>query len=306
MLKEYIHRLWKSALVFLAMLLAGSVHFAGGRAFSAEARPIIILEDIEARFHPSMLLSFWSIIEMMSLQKLVTTNSGDLLSALPLEALRRLQRERYDTRSFKVSSGALPREDLRRIAFHVRLNRPMTLFARCWLLVEGETETWILSQAAALLGMSLPCAGIRPVEFAQCGLAPLIRFARQLGIGFFVVTDGDEAGKKYAATVRGMVGSQQAGEHLCVLPEVDIEHYLYAHGYAQVMRRCAGSAGQMALPGGKKTQAAEAIIKAAIRKKTKPGLALSIIEEMQRRGTQGVPTVLAAMFEKLRLRYVDK
>ncbi|MCS5931506.1 hypothetical protein LNQ03_05820 [Klebsiella pneumoniae subsp. pneumoniae] len=40
------------------------------------------------------------------------------------------------------------------------------------------------------------------IEFAQSGLKPLIKFARRMGIQWHVLVDGDEAGKKYAATVQ--------------------------------------------------------------------------------------------------------
>ena len=77
------------------------------------------MEDIESRFHPSLLLSFWSLLAITDVQKIVTTNSGDLLSAVSLESLRRLQKKHYDTRSYKIDSSMLSYEDLRKIAFHV-------------------------------------------------------------------------------------------------------------------------------------------------------------------------------------------
>ena len=280
----------------LAAILAGVVSISeNGEQPDANAHPIMIFEDIESRFHPSLLLSFWSIIEMTNMQKIITTNSGDLLSAMPLTSVRRLYREYYDTFSYKIEDGALNRDDLRRIAFHVRINRPMSLFARSWLLVEGETEIWILSQAATILGFSLQCDGIRPVEFAQCGLTPLIKFAKALGIGFFVVTDGDEAGEKYSNVVRGFVDPDHLTEHLLVLPHLDIEHYLYHNGYAQIYKNATGIQGQV-----RKGTSVDKIIDLAIRKRTKPGMALAVIEEMKKRGPAGVPALFVSMFEEMR------
>ncbi len=279
----------------LVSALAGALTLSmGNREIDWKERPIFIFEDIESRFHPSLLLSFWSIVETMDAQKILTTNSGDLLSAIPTKSIRRLRRDYYDTRSYKVTSRSLNRDDERRIAFHIRLNRPMTLFARCWLLVEGETEIWIISQVASILGMSLQCEGIRPVEFAQCGLSPLIKMARALGIEFHVITDGDEAGQKYSNNVRSMLDSRQAGRHLTVLPHVDIEHYLYHSGYAKVYKEATGIQG-----GFRKGTTADRIIEMAIRRKTKPGLALMVIEEMQKRGPEGVPQELADMLAKV-------
>src|SRR3546814_9637684 len=48
-----------------------------------------------------------------------------------------------------------------------------SLFARCWLLVEGETEVWLLNQLARQCGYHFESEGIKVIEFAQCGLKPL-------------------------------------------------------------------------------------------------------------------------------------
>lgn len=96
-------------------------------------------------------------------------------------------------------------DDLRKIAFHVRINRPMSMFARCWLLVEGETEIWLLSELAQICGYSLRAEGVRIIEFAQCGQAPLIKVARDFGIEWHLLTDGDEAGAKYASSARSLL-----------------------------------------------------------------------------------------------------
>ncbi len=279
----------------LTMLLAGVVLSSkGDRELSDKASPIIIFEDIEARFHPSLLLSFWSIIDSVSVQKIVTTNSGDLLSAIPLHAIRRLYRAYYDTCSYKFNPHELSQDDQRRIAFHLRLNRPMTLFARTWLLVEGETEIWVMSQVAAIMGIGLQCEGIRLVEFAQCGLSPIIKLARQLGIAFYVLTDGDEAGEKYCNTVRTYVPGKQVKSHLTKLPALDTEHFLYENGYSGVYLKCAGIKGALR-PGTTESK----VIDLAIRKHTKPGLAIAVIEEMRRRGERGIPDLLKDMVRKI-------
>ncbi len=278
----------------ITSMLAGVVfNSKGNRNIGAGASPIVIFEDIEARLHPSILLSLWSIMALAHVQKIVTTNSGDLLSAAPLRSVRRLYRPYYDTRSYKVASSALTDEDQRRISFHLRINRPMSFFARTWLLVEGETEIWIISQAAAIMGVSLQCEGVRPLEFAQCGLQPIMKVARQLGIAVYVLTDGDEAGAKYSASVLKFLGPRK-GEHcLTTLPYLDIEHYLYACGYDDVYLRCSG------IRGPRKGIGADKIIEQAIRRKSKPGMAVEVISEMQRRGSHGVPPLLSEMIMKV-------
>lgn len=278
-------------------ILAGAMLFSkGDRIIDKKSRPILIFEDIEARFHPTLLLSFLSIVEAIPVQKIITTNSGDILSAVPLQSLRRLCRQQYNTRCYKIRENTMSMDDQRRIAFHIRLNRPMSLFARCWVLVEGETEVWMLSEIARVLGMSLQSQGIRLVEFAQCGLSPLLKFARAMGISFYVLTDGDEAGVKYANTVRDFVGDRHAKKHLTMLSHLDIEHFFYYNGYDRVFMREANLK-----PPLKKGVGPDRVIELAIKRKTKPGLALSVLEAIQKQGPEGVPSSIRQMFKRIRL-----
>ncbi len=284
-IRETINRPGVNKAKLLTALLAGVVIYSkGDRTIEKNASPILIFEDIEARFHPSMLLSLWSIIDSVKIQKIVTTNSCDLVSAVPLTSIRRLYRPFYDTRSYKVAEDSLSVDDERRIAFHLRINRPSSFFARTWLLVEGETEIWILMQVAALLGVSLPCKGIRPIEFAQCGLTPILKIARQLGIACHVLTDGDEAGRKYFETVSRFCGGSNPERYVTMLPSVDIEHFLYHSGYDFVYKDASGVRG-----GQRKGLTADRFIDLAIRRRGKPAMAIAVIEQMQRRGPEGVP-----------------
>lgn len=240
-LKQAISDSKPSNTKFLLSILAGALLMSRGeRRFDEYARPILILEDIESRFHPTLLLNLWSILQVLPVQKIITTNSSQLLSAISLHNVRRLCKQYYDVRCYKVRDKAFSADDERKISFHVRMSRPSALFARCWILVEGETEVWMLNEIASVLGINLGCNGIRLIEFAQCGLTPLIKLARQLGIAFHVLTDGDTAGQHYAASVREFTGGRHLAEHLSVMPHVDIEHYLYASGFADVYQKAAG------------------------------------------------------------------
>ena len=225
---------------FLLSLLAGALLMSQGqRTIDTYSRPILVLEDIESRFHPTLLLNLWSILQTLPIQKIVTTNSAQFVSAISLHKLRRLCKQYYDVRCFQIGANVFSNDEERKIAFHVRMIRPSALFARCWLLVEGETEVWILNEIANILGLNLSCNGVQLIEFAQCGLNPLIKLAQQLGISYHVLTDGDEAGRHYAQTVREFAGGASLADHLSVMPHVDIEHYLYTSGFANVYQRAA-------------------------------------------------------------------
>lgn len=226
---------------FLLALLAGALLMSRGqREIDEYSRPILILEDIESRFHPTLLLNLWAILQLLPIQKIVTTNLAQLLSAVPMSKLRRLCKQYYDVRCYSMRDRAFSEDDARKIAFHIRMKSPSTLFARCWILVEGETEVWVLNEIANALDFNLSCSGVAIVEFAQCGLNPLIKLAKQLGIAYHVLTDGDDAGRHYAQIVCDFVGNHNLPEHLSVMPHVDIEHYLYSAGFADVYQKAAG------------------------------------------------------------------
>lgn len=271
--------------LLLTFLVSALFIAKGDRNFDQYTRPIVILEDVEGRFHPSLLLAYWSVINSIPVQKIVTTNSSDLLTAVPLGQLRRLCRQNYDTRCYQINEAGFRPDDLRRIAFHIRMNRPGVLFARTWILVEGETEIWLVPEIAAMLGSSLMCEGIRMLEFAQCGLMPLLKLAKSLGISVFVITDGDDAGRRYAQTVRSFVPEPE--KHLLCLPALDIEHFFYANGYARVYRECAN------LPENynKKQYNTSRIITLAVKRQSKPGMALALLAAMQQRGPEGIPKI---------------
>ena len=271
--------------------------FSEGLSVDAEYGPItplILLENPETRLHPMMLAIVWQFISLLPGQKLVTTNAAELLSLVSLEQICRLDRCQGVTRSWQLRTHQLPADDLRRITFHIQVNRPLALFARCWLLVEGETEVWLINELARLSGLSLISEGIRVVEFAQAGLKPLLRYAALTGIHWHVLTDGDQAGEKYAAIARSQLSAQQsARHHLTRFPARDIEHFLYRHGFSKVYLQAARADPAV---GGDISQ----VIRRAIQNSAKPSLAIAVAQAMAEQGTGAIPLLLKKMMSRVR------
>jgi len=284
----------RSHRVILLGLFATLLKAKGTVQLDRDARPLLLIEDPETRLHPIMLSVAWHLLNLLPLQRITTTNSGELLSLTPVEHLCRLVREASRVAAWRLGPGGLSAEDGRRIAFHIRANRPSSLFARCWLLVEGETETWTISELARQCGHHFDAEGIKVIEFAQSGLKPLVKFARRMGIAWHVLVDGDEAGKKYAATVRSLLDNDKAQEreHLTVLPALDMEHFMYRQGFADVYHRVAE------LPAGIRMNERRVIIK-AIHRASKPDLAIEVALEAGRRGVEAVPPLLRSMFSRV-------
>ncbi|MBP2170590.1 putative ATP-dependent endonuclease of OLD family [Erwinia toletana] len=266
----------------------------GAYRLDADARPLLLVEDPETRLHPTMLAVAWGLLELLPLQKITTTNSSELLSQVPVEQVCRLVREPTRVAAWRLAPGIMSAEDSRRIAFHIRFSRPSSLFARCWLLVEGETEVWIMNELARQCGHHFAAEGVKVIEFAQSGLRPLLKFAQRMGIEWHVLTDGDEAGKKYAATARSMFGAQHEVEsdHLTQLPALDMEHFLYRQGFNQVYHRIAHLPDNVPMN-------LRRIIAKAIQRSSKPELAIAVAMDAAERGTASIPPILRQMFSRV-------
>lgn len=284
----------RSHRVILLGLFATLLQAKGTVRLDRDARPLLLIEDPETRLHPIMLSVAWHLLNLLALQRVTTTNSGELLSLTPVEQVCRLVRESTRVSAWRLGPGGMNAEESRRIAFHIRFNRASSLFARCWLLVEGETETWVINELARQCGHHFDAEGVKVIEFAQSGLKPLIKFARRMGIQWHVLVDGDEAGKKYAATVRGLLNNDRELErdHLTSLPALDMEHFMYRQGFDDVYHRVAQIPDNVPMN-------MRRVITKAIHRSSKPDLAIEVAMEAGRRGVDAVPTLLKKMFSRV-------
>ncbi|MCZ4058836.1 ATP-dependent endonuclease [Pantoea sp. LMR881] len=283
----------RSRQLILLRMFSLLVQARGSEPLAAGARPLLLVEDPETRLHPIMLSVAWDLLELLPLQKIATTNSGELLSQVPVENVCRLVREPARVAAWRIGPEGLSAEESRRIGFHIRMNRPSALFARCWLLVEGETEVWIINELAQQCGYHFAAEGIKVIEFAQSGLKPLLKFARRMGIDWHVLTDGDEAGMKYAATARSQLQQyDEEDHHLTLLPALDMEHFLYKQGFDDVYRQTAH------LPLNAPMNARR-IITQAIHHSSKPELAIAVAMAAAERGPEAIPPLLRQMFSRV-------
>ena len=284
----------RSHRVILLGLFATLLQAKGTVRLDRDARPLLLIEDPETRLHPIMLSVAWHLLNLLPLQRVTTTNSGELLSLTPVEQVCRLVRESSRVSAWRLGPGGMNAEESRRIAFHIRFNRASSLFARCWLLVEGETETWVINELARQCGHHFDAEGVKVIEFAQSGLKPLIKFARRMGIQWHVLVDGDEAGKKYAATVRGLLNNDRELErdHLTALPALDMEHFMYRQGFDDVYHRVAQIPDNVPMN-------MRRVITKAIHRSSNPDLAIEEAMEAGRRGVDAVPTLLKKMFSRV-------
>ncbi|WP_297797694.1 DUF2813 domain-containing protein [uncultured Eudoraea sp.] len=275
-----------------ALMLVHALLKSNSTKFEKYTRPILILQHPEAFLHKTTLATIGILLSRIQWQKILTTNSGILLSRVPLKSIRMLRRKQGIIQESHIDSQLYTNEDLRRLSYHLRSKYSSASFDRFWILVEGESEFWILPHLARIMNYEFWQEGISVIDFAQSGLKPLLKYATDLGIGWHVLVDGDEAGLYYEKQIQDFANKHNLKNVITRLKEKDIEHYFWHHGFEKVFIKAAKSkyvVENELKPG--------VTIRKAVKNKSKPYLALSIIEAIAAKGSSSIPDMLYQMIE---------
>lgn len=217
-------------MLFAAFLELDSAGTGGGNR-----APVVALEEPEAHLHPSAVRTLWKTIAGIPGQKLISTHSGDLLSQVPVSAVRRLARGINGVEAHRLKPGTLDAKEQRMFDFHIRHARGELLFARCWLLGEGETEVTLFHEIARHLELDLERAGVRCLPYRLgANIELFLKVAKDLGIRWCVLTDNDQQGLKDQQHVKTHTLLADHPAVLHVMPENDIEQHLCAAGFGSV------------------------------------------------------------------------
>lgn len=198
-----------------------------------DAAPVTALEEPEAHLHPSAIRSLMGIVNDLPGQKLLSTHSGDLLASVPSSAMRRFAHSDGDIQAHRIGPGTLTPEETRKFDSHVRRTRGELLFAKCWLLVEGETETTLLAGAAEVLDLDIERAGVRCVEFSQTDVGMLAKVANSLSIVWYCVLDNDRGRRKYERRVTSQFSDALPADRL-TMPYENVELMLCESGFGDL------------------------------------------------------------------------
>lgn len=257
------------------------------------AEPIIAIEEPEAHLHPNAVRAVWKLLNDLPGQKIIATHSGDILSEVPVSKLRRISREADVIQCMSIAEGLLTDEELRKINHHVRRNRGELFFARCWLLVEGETEVSVFSDCASMLEIDLHRVGVRIVEYSQVDQNAFIKLADALGIRWFLVSDGDDEGKRYAKSAKNHLNDRDENLFIHSLTKDNMEVLLCESGYGVPYENKIGDQqrDRITLKPGDTGYWSQ--VCSVVKSKSKPAAVLDVLlimSEKQKKGESAVPS----------------
>ena len=281
----------------LAVLLLFGAFLRGRLSdLDPDAAPVTALEEPEAHLHPSAIRSLMGIVSALPGQKLLSTHSGDLLASVPSSAMRRFAHGGGGIRAYRIEPGTLTPEETRKFDSHVRRTRGELLFARCWLLVEGETETTLLAGAAEALDLDVERAGVRCVEFSQTDVGMLAKVADSLGIAWYCVLDDDRGRHKYERRVTKQIRGAAVEDRLTV-PYENVERMLCEGGFGDLYE--SRMSRQKQSPKSAKSTAAywKEVLKALPEGYSKPAVAAEAAARMTA-GATPVPAALSSILNK--------
>jgi len=267
--------------------------------YDKAAEPLLALEEPEAHLHPSAIRSLGTLLQGFTGQRLIATHSGDLLASVPLKSVRRLTRTGGEVSVHQLRESTLSNDELNKVTYHVRTQRGHILFARCWLLVEGQSEFVLLPELARLRGTPLDLHGVACVEFRHFDIDPLIRLADDLGIRWFVLSDDDGQGQPDVTKARNRLNGRMEADHVHTLSAKNIEHFLWDHGYSTVYENAVSTGRRQLITEQLGTDAHKAqVIKWAEKSTSKPYLAIAVLTEIAGTNPPLVPAELDTVIQK--------
>ena len=263
-------------------------------SYTEYTTPILALEEPEAHLHPSAIRSVADQLQALGGQQIIATHSGDLVAGIPLSSLRRLRRKDGEITAYQIEDDTLKDDEIQKLNHHVRSTRGSLLFARCWLLVEGETDRLIFEGCARILGRDLIYEGIGCIEYRHIGIGVdvLIKLAEQLGIEWLLVADGDGAGGDYIRSAKRQIDGKSEDRHLHQLAHGDMEEFLCVESYGSVYEANVSPHKQGNVTAEMGTIEYWKQVTDAQIKNSKPRNAVAVIEQMEKNGEQGIPNQL--------------
>ena len=203
--------------------------------FRIHTEAIMALEEPEAHLHPQAIRALASNIEKLKSQKIISTHSPFFIQEISLQRIRLLQMKNGRTEIKIIKGDILSPEDLKSLDVFCKKNRGEILFARAWLLCEGQSEYLLLRYFAELFGKPLDSYGISVIDFQNNGSpGAFVGLAESFSIPWVLICDDDCQCSNFRTQVenKGMDKGRMSS-HFYPLPDKDsdLETFLYKNGF---------------------------------------------------------------------------
>ena len=131
------------------------------------------------------------------------------------------------------SRDIFTKEELNNLNIYVQRTRGEILFARKWILYEGQTEDIIIQYCAEILGYNIEQYGISGIFYRTNGSAgAFVKLARVLGIEWVLLGDRDQQG---AGTINEIkkcgYSEEEINDKVYLTNEKDIENEFVKNGF---------------------------------------------------------------------------
>jgi putative ATP-dependent endonuclease of OLD family len=201
------------------------------REYDRFSEPILLIEEPEAHLHPSAVRLFWRSLEAMRGQKIITTHSGDILASVPFMKIRRIVGLKGINRVKKMSEDLLNEQEKRVLHNYIKYSRGELFFAKCWLLVEGDSEQIFFENLLNHDGF-LDMKGIRIIQFTQLSLDVILKLAGALCVRWYFVSDSDPAGQTYKQkAINAIPAGIPQNDYVFAFTELTLEVNLMLNGF---------------------------------------------------------------------------
>lgn len=264
--------------------------------YAPESTPLLTMEEPEAHLHPTAIRSMGILLQELAGQKIITSHSGDLISRVPITSLRRLYKHQGKIKVGHVGNDLLDAREQQDIDYHIRMNKGHYLFSKCWLLVEGQSDFYIIQRLFEYLGYSPDEYSLSILEMSQVyqkGEA-FFKIANALGIQWFLMVDGDTAGKDYARRIEPyLLKDETLPDRANCWQNGTIEREFWFNGFKSFIEGKVSESSRRDIinnAGEDEDKIVNGIIKSAITScGRKPGFAETIFAEISSRGRESIP-----------------
>jgi len=207
-------------------------------------------------------------------------------------------------KTLKINSQAyISDSELTDLETFAKRIRGEILFAKGWILCEGQCEYMLIRQFAEMQKKSLDNLGISVIDFQNNGSAgSFVALARAFHIPWVMLCDNDVAGKGYVEDVRKRgFEDKEVSEKVHLLPEegMDLELYLTKNGFESQYEVILGEAGKSLTKKAGESGYSEEVASRVRERKTESAIAL--IQKMKdlHMNEKNVPALISGLLNDI-------